>query len=91
MVAGVEKLSPDAFAVMLHFAEGPAAKLGQPALLLPANPVLQTGERLLLPPGLYQRGRLADLWHKGERRRIGFGSLIEQTTFFDLVEPIPVP
>jgi hypothetical protein len=89
VVAGVEKLSPDVASVVLRFAEGTAANFGQPALLIPANPVLQTDERLLLPQGLYQRGRTADLWHKGERRRVGLGSLVEQTPFFDLVEVEP--
>jgi hypothetical protein len=89
VVAGVEKLSPNAASVVLRFPEGAAANLGQPALLIPANPALQTDERLLLPQGLYQRGRIADLWHKGEKRRIGLGSLVEQTPFFDLVELIP--
>lgn len=89
VVAGVEKLSPNAASVVLRFAEGTAANLGQPALLIPANPALQTDERLLLPQGLYQRGRSADMWHKGEKRRIGLGSLVEQTPFFDLVEVEP--
>lgn len=89
IVAGVEKLSPDAASVVLRFPEGATANLGQPALLVPANPVLQTEERLLLPQGLYHRGRTADLWHKGERRRIGLGRLVEQTPFFDLVEVEP--
>lgn len=89
VVAGVEKLSPSIASVVLRFAEGAAANLGQPALLIPANPALQTEERLLLPQGLYKRGRAADLWHKGERRRVGFGSLVEQTPFFDLVEVEP--
>lgn len=86
VVAGIEKLSPDAVSVVLRFSEGTAAELGQPVLLLPANTALQTAERLLLPQGLYQRGRTAELWHRGEPRRIGLGSLIEQTAFFDLVE-----
>ncbi len=89
VVAGVEKLSPDAASVVLRFAQGTAANLGQPALLIPANAALQTDERLLLPQGLYQRGRSADMWHKGEKRRIGLGSLVEQTAFFDLVEVEP--
>ena len=89
VVAGVEKLSPNATSVVLRFPEGTAANLGQPALLIPANPALQTDERLLLPQGLYKRGRTADMWHKGERRRIGLGSLVEQTPFFDLVEVEP--
>lgn len=86
VVAGVEKLSPDAVSVVLRFSEGAAAEFGQPALLIPANAALQTAERLLLPQGLYQRGRIAELWHRGTPRRIGLGSLIEQTAFFDLVE-----
>lgn len=89
VVAGVEKLSPNAASVVLRFAEGSAANLGQPALLIPANAVLQTEERLLLPQGHYQRGRTADLWHQGERRRIALGGLVEQTPFFDLVEVEP--
>lgn len=89
VVAGVEKLSPNASSVVLRFQDGTAANLGQPALLVPANPALQTEERLLLPQGQYRRGRTADLWHLGERRRIGLGSLVEQTPFFDLVEVEP--
>lgn len=89
VVAGVEKLSPHAAAVVLRFLEGNAASIGQPALLIPANPALQTDERLLLPRGLYLRGRAAELWHKGERRRIALGSLVEETAFFDLAELIP--
>jgi hypothetical protein len=89
VVAGVEKLSPNASSVVLRFLQGDTANIGQPALLIPANPALKTDERLLLPQGLYQRGRTADMWHKGERRRIGLGALVEQTTFFDLVEVEP--
>lgn len=89
VVTGVEKLSPNATSVVLRFAEGSAANLGQPALLIPANAALQTDERVLLPEGQYQRGRTADLWYKGERRRIALGSLVEQTPFFDIVELIP--
>jgi hypothetical protein len=89
VVAGVEKLSPNTASVVLRFLDGNAANLGQPALLIPANPALQTDERLLLPQGLYQRGRTADMWHKGERHRIGLGGLIEETAFFDLVEVEP--
>lgn len=89
VVAGVEKLSPNASSVVLRFLQGEASNIGQPALLIPANPILQTDERVLLPQGLYQRGRIADMWHSGEKRRIGLGSLIEQTQFFDLVELEP--
>lgn len=89
VVAGVEKLSPNASSVVLRFLHGEASNIGQPALLIPANPALQIGERVLLPQGLYQRGRIADMWHGGEKRRIGLGSLIEQTQFFDLVELEP--
>lgn len=89
VVAGVEKLSPKAASVVLRFPEGTAANLGQPAVLIPANPALQTDERLLLPQGIYQRGRTADMWLGGEHRRIGLGSLVEQTPFYDLVELLP--
>lgn len=89
VVAGVEKLSPNASSVVLRFLKGEASNIGQPALLIPANPALQTDERVLLPQGLYQRGRIADMWHGGEKRRVGLGSLIEQTQFFDLVELEP--
>ena len=89
VVAGVEKLSPNASSVVLRFLQGNTANIGQPALLIPANPALQTDERLLLPNGLYQRSRIADMWYQGERRRIGLGSLVEQTAFFDLVEVEP--
>lgn len=89
VVAGVEKLSPNASSVVLRFLHGEASNIGQPALLIPANPALQTGERVLLPQGLYQRGRTADMWYSGEKRRVGLGSLIEQTQFFDLVELEP--
>jgi hypothetical protein len=89
VVAGVEKLSPNAASVVLRFLEGDTANIGQPALLIPANPALQTEERLLLPQGLYQRGRTADMWHSGERRKIGLGSLVEETAFFDIVEVDP--
>jgi hypothetical protein len=74
---------------VLRLLEGDTASIGQPALLIPANPALQTDERLLLPHGFYQRGRIADMWHDGERRRIGLGSRVEETTFFDVVEVIP--
>lgn len=60
VVAGVEKLAPSASSVVLRFTEGSAANIGQPAMPIPANPALQTGERLLLPQGLYRRGRTAD-------------------------------
>jgi hypothetical protein len=89
VVAGVEKLSPNASSVVLRLLEGDTASIGQPALLIPANPALQTDERLLLPHGFYQRGRIADMWHDGERRRIGLGSRVEETAFFDVVEVIP--
>lgn len=89
VVAGVEKLAPSAGSVVLRFTEGNAANIGQPALLIPANPALQTEERLLLPHGLYQRGRTADMWLDGERRRISLGSLVEQTPFYDLIELNP--
>jgi hypothetical protein len=89
VVAGVEKLSPSASPVVLRFLHGNAPNIGQPALLIPANSALQTEERLLLPQGLYQRARIADMWHNGERRKIGLGSLVEQTPFFDLVEVDP--
>lgn len=89
VVAGVEKLSPNAASVVLRFVEGDAANIGQAALLIPANPALRTEERLLLPQGLYKRGRTADMWHNGERRRIGLGSLVEETAFFDIVEVGP--
>lgn len=89
VVAGVEKLSPKAASVVLRFPEGTAANVGQPAVLIPANPALQTDERLLLPQGIYQHGRTADMWLGGEHRRIGLGSLVEQTPFYDLVELLP--
>ncbi|MEW6131898.1 MAG: hypothetical protein AB1591_01855 [Pseudomonadota bacterium] len=89
VVAGVEKLAPSASSVVLRFTEGSAANIGQPAMLIPANRALQTEERLLLPLGLYRRGRTADMWLDGEHRRIGLGSLVEQTPFYDLVELIP--
>lgn len=89
VVAGVEKLAPTAASVVLRFPEGTAANLGQPAMLIPANPALQTEERLMLPQGLYQRGRTADMWLGGERRHIGLGNLVEQTPFYDLVELEP--
>lgn len=89
VVAGVEKLSPNAASVVLRFLHSNTGNIGQPALLIPANPALQTDECLLLPQGLYQRGRTADMWHSGERRKIGLGSLVEQTPFFDLVELEP--
>jgi hypothetical protein len=89
VVAGVEKLAPTAAFVVLRFPEGTAANLGQPAMLIPANPALQTEERLMLPQGLYQRGRTADMWLGGERRHIGLGNLVEQTPFYDLVELEP--
>lgn len=89
VVAGVEKLSPLAASVVLRFLEGSCASIGQPALLIPASPALQTDERVLLPRGLYQRGRIADLWHKGERRRVSLGSLVEESAFFELAELNP--
>jgi hypothetical protein len=89
VVAGVEKLSPNPSSIVLRFLQGDTANIGQPALLIPANPALQTDERLLLPQGLYKRGRIADMWHGGEKRQIGLGSLVEQTPFFDLVEVQP--
>lgn len=91
IVAGVEKLSPETSSVVLRFLEDNSENIGQPALLIPSNPVLQTEERLLLPQGLYKRGRTADMWLKGERRRIGLGSLVEETVFFDIVEVLIAP
>ena len=89
VVAGVEKLAPNAQSVVLRFADGDEANIGQPALLIPANPALQTEERLLLPRGLFRRSRAADMWLNGEKRRIGLRSLEEETAFFDIVEVDP--
>ncbi len=87
--AGVEKLAPTASSVVLRMLHGNVSNIGQPALLIPANPALQIDERLLLPHGLYKRGYNADMWLNGKSRRIALGSLAEQTPFFDVVELEP--
>lgn len=87
--AGVQKLAPGASSVVLRLVQGKLSNIGQPALLIPANPALKIDERLLLPHGLYKRGYNADMWHNGKSRRIALGSLVEQTPFFDLVELEP--
>lgn len=87
--AGVEKLAPNASSVVLRLLQGTFTNIGQPAMLIPSNPKLQIDEHLVLPHGLYKRGYQADMWHNGQSRRIAFGSLVEQTPFFDLVELEP--
>ncbi len=87
--AGIEKIAPNATSVVLRLLQGNFTNIGQPALLMPPNPKLQIDERLVLPHGLYKRGYQADMWHNGQNRRVSLGSLIEQTTFFDLIELEP--
>jgi NAD(P)H dehydrogenase (quinone) len=86
VVAGVERLAPDAASTVLHFHDSDSAGINHPALLIPANKGLNTSDRLLLPQGLYQRGRAAVMMHNGEQRNIGLGSLVEETAFFNIVE-----
>lgn len=87
--AGIEKITPRVSAAVIRVHRDKPGNTSEPCLLIPANDSLQTGERLLLPCGLYAENCEADIWHDGQRRKVILWGLIEQSPIFDLVELIP--
>jgi hypothetical protein len=54
------------------------------ALLLPASPMLQSPDRLILPPGWYRPGRVVEIY-RDNARNVTLSSLLEHGSDFDCV------
>ena len=81
---GLQMLSPNPQPVWIRNAVG-RIRTNQPALLLPANPMLQVPQQLLIPRGIYVAGIPLEL-SAATNRSILPVKILEHTHNFDLLE-----
>ncbi len=86
LALGAQRLAPRAEPIALRPVICSADAVFQPALLLPAVPVLGQPERIVAARGSFQPLREFDVRLHGEERRLRASQLIEQSDSFDLFE-----
>lgn len=83
---GVERLAPQIQPVWVRPLRGPRKARPESALFVPGLTALKQNDRLLLPRQLYQIGMDAEVSHPPHQYTLTFGSCIEHTPSFDLID-----
>jgi hypothetical protein len=83
---GVERLAPQVQAVRVRPLRGHHNARAESALFVPGLSALKQNDRLLLPRHLYQIGMDAEVSHPPHQYTLTFGSCLEHTPSFDLID-----
>jgi len=83
---GVERLAPQIQPVWVRPLRGPRKARPESALFVPGLTALKQKDRLLLPRQLYQIGMDAEVSQPPHQYTLTFGSCIEHTPSFDLID-----